>query len=84
MLFRSPRFYQDLEPGFVGEVRIEGDIKLLSVLASGLATTEDFEHVTDLEILKAPPVPTDKSVDLFIGKFSTTNNFKSRTAVQRT
>ncbi|CAN6317320.1 unnamed protein product [Urochloa humidicola] len=32
-----------------------GDIKLLSVIASGLPT-EDFEHVMDLETLKAPPV----------------------------
>ncbi|VAI84484.1 unnamed protein product [Triticum turgidum subsp. durum] len=77
-------FREDLEPGFVGEVRIEGDIKLLSVLASGLPTTEDFEHVTDLEILKAPPVPKDKSIDLFIGIFSTANNFKRRMAVRRT
>jgi beta-1,3-galactosyltransferase len=73
-----------LEPGFVGEVRITGDIKLLSVIASGLPTTEDFEHVTDLEKLKAPPVPTDKTVDLFIGIFSTANNFKRRMAVRRT
>jgi beta-1,3-galactosyltransferase len=77
-------FYQDLEPGFVGEVRIAGDIKLLSVIASGLPTTEDFEHVTDLEILKAPPVPMDKPLDLFIGIFSTANNFKRRMAVRRT
>jgi beta-1,3-galactosyltransferase len=75
---------QDLEPGFVGEVRIAGDIKLLSVIASGLPTTEYFEHVTDLEILKAPPVAMDKSVDLFIGVFSTANNFKRRMAVRRT
>lgn len=73
-----------MEPGFVGEVRIEGDIKLLSVLASGLPTTEDFEHVTDLETLKAPPVPMDKLIDLFIGIFSTANNFKRRMAVRRT
>ncbi|KAF7061704.1 hypothetical protein CFC21_068375 [Triticum aestivum] len=48
---------EDLEPWFVGEVTIEGDIKLLFVIASGLPTTEDFEHVTYLEILKAPPIP---------------------------
>uniref|UniRef100_A0A0D9WNK6 Galectin domain-containing protein n=1 Tax=Leersia perrieri TaxID=77586 RepID=A0A0D9WNK6_9ORYZ len=77
-------FREDLEPGFVGEVRIAGDIKLLSVIASGLPTTEDFEHVTDLEILKAPPVPMDKPLDLFIGIFSTANNFKHRMAVRRT
>lgn len=77
-------FREDLEPGFVGEVRIAGDIKLLSLIASGLPTTEDFEHVTDLAILKAPPVPMDKFVDLFIGIFSTANNFKRRMAVRRT
>ncbi|TVU11947.1 hypothetical protein EJB05_45559 [Eragrostis curvula] len=75
---------QDLEPGFVGEVRITGDINLLSVIASGLPTTEDFEHVTDLETLKAPPVPLNQSVDLFVGIFSTANNFKRRMAVRRT
>ncbi|KAE8773266.1 Beta-1,3-galactosyltransferase 15 [Hordeum vulgare] len=80
----SYAFREDLEPGFVGEVRVEGDIKLLSVLASGLATTEDFEHVTELEILKAPPVPTDKSIDIFIGIFSTENSFKRRMVVRRT
>jgi len=78
------RSIQDLEPGFVGEVRIAGDIKLLSVIASGLPTTEDFEHVMDLETLKAPPVPMDKFVDLFVGVFSTANNFKRRMAVRRT
>ncbi|KAK1605230.1 hypothetical protein QYE76_028903 [Lolium multiflorum] len=77
-------FREDLEPGFVGEVRIAGDIKLLSLIASGLPTTEDFEHVTDLAILKAPPVSMDKFVDLFIGIFSTANNFKRRMAVRRT
>jgi len=77
-------FREDLEPGFVGEVRIAGDIKLLSVIASGLPTTEDFEHVMDLETLKAPPVPIDKFVDLFVGVFSTANNFKRRMAVRRT
>ncbi|KAG8076366.1 hypothetical protein GUJ93_ZPchr0006g45695, partial [Zizania palustris] len=77
-------FREDLEPGFVGEVRIAGDIKLMSVIASGLPTTEDFEHVTDLETLKVPPVPMVKPLDLFIGIFSTANNFKRRMAVRRT
>ncbi|KAI5014025.1 hypothetical protein ZWY2020_055415, partial [Hordeum vulgare] len=45
----------DLKPGFVRELMIERDIELLFVIASGLPTTEDFEHVTDLHILKAPP-----------------------------
>uniref|UniRef100_A0A8R7TRI0 Hexosyltransferase n=1 Tax=Triticum urartu TaxID=4572 RepID=A0A8R7TRI0_TRIUA len=60
---------------------IEGDSKLLSVVANGLPTTEDFEHVTDLEILKVPPVPMDKFLYLFIGLISTANNFKRRIVV---
>ena len=63
---------------------IEGDIKLLSVIANGLPTTEDFEHVTDLEILKVPPIPMDKFIYLFIGLISTANNFKHRIVVRRT
>jgi hypothetical protein len=55
-------FYQGLESGCFDEVTIEGDIKLLFVTASGLPTIEEFEHVTGLEILKAPPVPRDKFV----------------------
>ncbi|KAI5013705.1 hypothetical protein ZWY2020_040591 [Hordeum vulgare] len=30
---------------------IEGDIKLLFVISSGLPTIKDHEHVTDLEML---------------------------------
>jgi len=73
-----------LEPWLVSEVRISGDIKLISVLASGLPTSEELEHVIDLEVLKSPPIPIHKPVDLFIGVFSTANNFKRRMAVRRT
>ncbi|KAL0917036.1 hypothetical protein M5K25_012076 [Dendrobium thyrsiflorum] len=77
-------FREALEPWLVNEARILGDIKLLSVLASGLPTSEDSEHVTDLELLKSAPLPIHKAVDLFIGVFSTANNFKQRMAVRRT
>jgi len=73
-----------LEPWLVSEVRISGDIKLISVLASGLPTSEELEHVIDLEVLKSPAMPIHKPVDLFIGVFSTANNFKRRMAVRRT
>ncbi|KAI5006675.1 hypothetical protein ZWY2020_033918 [Hordeum vulgare] len=46
---------QDLKPGFVRELMIERDIELLFVIASGLPITQDFEHATDLQILKVPP-----------------------------
>ncbi|GAB4829154.1 Beta-1,3-galactosyltransferase galt1 [Ancistrocladus abbreviatus] len=77
-------YRETLEPWLVSEVRISGDLKLISVLASGLPTSEDLEHVIDLEALKSIPVPHKKPVDLFIGVFSTANNFKRRMAVRRT
>ncbi|KAK6788808.1 hypothetical protein RDI58_012606 [Solanum bulbocastanum] len=77
-------FRETLEPWLISEVRISGDIKLISVVASGLPTSEDSEHISDLEALKAAPLPPRKRLDLFIGVFSTTNNFKRRMAVRRT
>lgn len=65
-------------------VRISGDIKLTSVLASGLPTSEDLEHVNDLDALKVVPLLPHQSLDLFIGVFSTANNFKRRMSVRRT
>lgn len=73
-----------MEPWLVSEVRISGDIKLISVLASGLPTSEDIDHIIDLEALISPPLPYRKPLDLFIGVFSTANNFKRRMAVRRT
>lgn len=73
-----------MEPWLVSEVRISGDIKLISVVASGLPTSEDLEHIVDLETLRSVPVPPRQPVDLFIGVFSTANNFKRRMAVRRT
>ncbi|KAI3911689.1 hypothetical protein MKX01_029450 [Papaver californicum] len=59
-----------------------GDLKLVPVLASGLPISEDLDYIVDLEVLRAPPLPT-KSLDLFIGVFSTDNNFIRRMAVRR-
>ncbi|KAF8399484.1 hypothetical protein HHK36_015350 [Tetracentron sinense] len=77
-------YRESLEPWLVSEVRISGDVKLISVLASGLPMSEDLEHVTDLEALRSTPLPPHKPLDLFIGVFSTANNFKRRMAVRRT
>lgn len=74
---------QTLEPWLVSEVRFSGDINLISVVASGLPTSEDLDHITDLEALKAVPVPPRRQLNLFIGIFSTANNFKRRMAVRR-
>ncbi|CAL9216217.1 unnamed protein product [Arabidopsis halleri] len=77
-------FRDTLEPWLVSEVRITGDFKLISILASGLPTSEESEHVVDLEALKAPPLSPLRPLDLVIGVFSTANNFKRRMAVRRT
>lgn len=76
-------FRETLEPWLVNEVRISGDINLISVVASGLPTSEDLEHIIDLEELKAVPIPPRKQLNLFVGIFSTANNFKRRMAVRR-
>ena len=76
--------FQTLEPWLVSEIKISGDLKLISVLASGLPTSEDSEHIIDLESLKSSPLSPRKPLDLFIGVFSNANNFKRRMAVRRT
>ncbi|KAE8023253.1 hypothetical protein FH972_008974 [Carpinus fangiana] len=77
-------FRETLEPWLASEIRISGDLKLNSVLASGLPTSEDSEHIIDLEALKSVPLSPRRPLDLFIGVFSTANNFKRRMAVRRT
>ncbi|KAK6159948.1 hypothetical protein DH2020_003329 [Rehmannia glutinosa] len=59
-------FRETLEPWLVSEVRIAGDINLISVVASGLPTSEDLEHIIDLETLKAVPIPPRRQLDLFL------------------
>lgn len=77
-------YREALEPWLVSEVKISGDLQLISVLASALPTSEDSEHVIDLEALKSPPLSSQRPLDLFVGVFSTANNFKRRMAVRRT
>ncbi|XP_041015334.1 beta-1,3-galactosyltransferase GALT1-like [Juglans microcarpa x Juglans regia] len=77
-------FRETLEPWLVSEIKISGDLKLISVLASGLPTSEDSEHINDLETLQSVPLSLQRPLDLFIGVFSTANNFKRRMAVRRT
>lgn len=75
---------QTLEPWLVTDVKISGDFTLASIVASGLPTSEEIEHIVDLEALKSSPLPPHKQLNLFIGVFSTANNFKRRMAVRRT
>ncbi|KAK6928184.1 Galectin, carbohydrate recognition domain [Dillenia turbinata] len=76
-------YRESLEPWLVNEVKISGDVRVISVLASGLPTSENVGHV-DMEALKPVPLPPQKKLDLFVGVFSTANNFKRRMAVRRT
>uniref|UniRef100_A0A7N0V7G5 Galectin domain-containing protein n=1 Tax=Kalanchoe fedtschenkoi TaxID=63787 RepID=A0A7N0V7G5_KALFE len=77
-------YRESLEPWLASEVRILGDLELISVVASGLPTSEEIDHVVDLEALKSVPLPPRAPLDLLIGVFSTANNFKRRMAVRRT
>ncbi|KAF5745452.1 Beta-1 3-galactosyltransferase 15 isoform 1 [Tripterygium wilfordii] len=77
-------YRETLEAWLVSEVRLSGDLQLISVLASGLPTSEESENVIDLEALKSTPLSLKTSLELFIGVFSTANNFKRRMAVRRT
>ncbi|EYU28765.1 hypothetical protein MIMGU_mgv1a023955mg [Erythranthe guttata] len=87
----SFRFRETMEPFLVKEVRISGDVNLISFVASGLPTTspeDDLENRNndDVEALKAVPIlPPRKrqQIDLLIGIFSTSNNFRRRMAVRR-
>ncbi|XP_057853396.2 beta-1,3-galactosyltransferase GALT1 [Cryptomeria japonica] len=79
----SFEYRESLEPWLVSGVRIAGDLQLLSVLANGLPTSEDLDLVVDLESLKAPALTPKKKLAMFIGVFSTGNNFERRMAVRR-
>ncbi|XP_059670345.1 beta-1,3-galactosyltransferase GALT1-like [Cornus florida] len=77
-------YRERLEPWLVSEVRISGDLELISVLASGLPTSEDIDKIVDVEALASVPLSPHMPLDLFIGVFSTANNFKRRMALRRT
>jgi beta-1,3-galactosyltransferase len=72
-----------LEPWFVTELRISGDFKLVSAIASALPTSEDLEN-SSLKMLRSSPIPYGNNVDLLFGIFSTANNFKRRMTIRRT
>lgn len=74
---------QKLEPWLVSSIKVAGSLSILSVLAKGLPVTEVNDIVVDVEKLKAPPISRKRLV-LFIGVFSTGNNFERRMALRRT
>lgn len=66
----------------VSEVKVAGDLDLLSLLANGLPAPEDVDLITDVDKLKAPPIQQSRLL-LLVGVFSTGNNFKRRMALRR-
>ncbi|TXG57557.1 hypothetical protein EZV62_015386 [Acer yangbiense] len=73
----------NLEPWLVSEVKISGNLELISILASGLPTSEGLDNTVDIEALRSIPLPLHHPLDLFMGVFSTANNFRRRMAVRR-
>ncbi|KAI4980104.1 hypothetical protein ZWY2020_016857 [Hordeum vulgare] len=55
LCFYAPRFCVSPFLKFPEILTIEGDIKLLFVISSGLPTIKDHEHVTDLQMLSLLP-----------------------------
>ena len=83
VFFFSFLFFQNLKPSLVSGIRLKGSVKTISILATGLPASEDVTHA-DLEFLKAPLLRPKQQNKLFIGVFSTGNNFDRRMAVRRT
>lgn len=79
----SFEYRQNLEPSLANFVRLKGGVKPFSIIATGLPASEDVAQVLDLEFLKAPPLASKQRSELFIGVFSTGNNFDRRMAVRR-
>lgn len=75
---------QALEPWLVGKIRISGDVNVISVVASGLPSSDYLEHTTDMNALKPVTLPPHTELNLFIGVLSTANSLRRRMAVRRT
>lgn len=73
---------QKLEPWLVSEVRLNGGLDVISIIAKGLPTSKDLSLDIDIGLLKAPS-PSRKRLALLIGVFSTANNFERRMALRR-
>ncbi|KAH7306432.1 hypothetical protein KP509_22G011500 [Ceratopteris richardii] len=78
----SFEYRQNLKPSLVNAVRLKGSVRPISVFATGLPSSEDITQV-DLKFLKAPPFVRKQRNELFVGVFSTGNNFDRRMAVRR-
>lgn len=76
-------YREKLEPWLVNDIVVEGNLTIISAFAKGLPVSEDFDMITDIKQLKAPPVPK-KRLLMLVGVFSAANNFERRMALRRT
>lgn len=88
-------YRERLEPWLVNEVKVGGDLDVLSCIANGLPVTEDWKTMFgSVEDLRAPPVVDVTATNgnskkrkkrhlLLIGVFSTASNFERRMAIRR-
>lgn len=75
---------QGHEPALVGKVEVQGDLRLASIVATGLPMSENLAGMPGLEELRAPPLPPkSQNVALFIGVFSSSSNFDRRMAQRK-
>ncbi|KAL9240758.1 hypothetical protein vseg_014941 [Gypsophila vaccaria] len=80
----SFKYKENLEPWLVSKVRVTGGVSILSGIAKGLPVSEDLDLIIDVDQLKAPPTIKKKGrLVLFVGVFSTGNNFERRMALRR-
>ncbi|GAV71651.1 Gal-bind_lectin domain-containing protein/Galactosyl_T domain-containing protein [Cephalotus follicularis] len=74
-------YREKLEPWSVNGVKVAGGLDLLSAIAKDLPVSEDHALIVDAERLRAPSVLRKRLV-MFVGVFSTVNNFERRMAVR--
>ncbi len=67
----------------MNRVRINGNIQPVWMAVNGLPNAKDSVMVPDLKATKAPPMMS-KNIELFIGVFSTSENFDRRMAIRTT
>ncbi|EOA30111.1 hypothetical protein CARUB_v10013222mg [Capsella rubella] len=75
-------YREKFEPWLVSAVKVSGDLKMLSALATRLPIPDDHASLTVEENLKAPSLSGTR-IELLVGVFSTGNNFKRRMALRR-
>lgn len=68
----------------VNRVEVKGGLTSMSILAKGLPVSEDVDLGGDTQHLKAASLSNNRKLLLFIGVFSSGNNFERRMALRRT